>query len=37
MSSYDFLASCYDELTTDVGYPAWADYLDCLLYTSRCV
>lgn len=28
MSSYDFLASCYDELTTDVGYPAWADYLE---------
>lgn len=28
MSSYDFLAGCYDELTTDVGYPAWADYLE---------
>ena len=23
-----FLAGCYDELTTDVGYPAWADYLE---------
>ncbi len=28
MSSYDFLASSYDELTTDVGYSAWADYLE---------
>lgn len=28
MSSYDFLAGCYDELTADVGYPAWADYLE---------
>ena len=28
MSSYDFLAGCYDEVTTDVGYPAWADYLE---------
>ena len=28
MSSYDFLAGCYDELTYDVGYPAWADYIE---------
>ena len=27
MKSYDFLAGCYDELTTDVGYSAWADYI----------
>ena len=27
MRSYDFLAGCYDELTTDVGYSAWADYI----------
>ncbi len=28
MASYEFLAGCYDELTTDVGYRAWADYLE---------
>ena len=28
MSSYDFLAGCYDQLTYDVDYPAWADYLE---------
>jgi len=28
MSSYDFLASCYDELTYDVDYSAWADYIE---------
>lgn len=27
MNSYGFLAGCYDELTTDVGYSAWADYI----------
>lgn len=27
MSSYGFLASCYDGFTTDVGYAAWADYI----------
>ena len=27
MSSYDFLAGCYDRLTYDVDYAAWADYL----------
>lgn len=26
MSSYGFLAGCYDQLTYDVGYAAWADY-----------
>lgn len=28
MSSYDFLAGCYDELTYDVRYTAWANYLE---------
>lgn len=28
MSSYDFLAGCYDGLTYDVDYPAWADYIE---------
>lgn len=28
MNSYDFLAGCYDEFTTDVGYAAWADYIE---------
>ena len=27
MASYDFLAGSYDALTTDVGYPRWADYI----------
>jgi ubiquinone/menaquinone biosynthesis C-methylase UbiE len=27
MSSYDFLAGCYDRLTYDVNYAAWADYV----------
>ena len=28
MASYEFLAGCYDELTTDVGYRSWAGYLE---------
>ena len=28
MSSYDFLAGCYDALTYDVDYSAWADYIE---------
>lgn len=28
MSSYEFLAKSYDELTTDVRYALWADYLE---------
>ncbi len=27
MSSYEALASCYDEFTTDVEYSRWADYI----------
>ena len=27
MRSYDFLAGCYDKLTYDVDYAAWADYI----------
>ena len=28
MSSYDFLAGCYDQLTYDVDYVSWADYIE---------
>ena len=28
MSSYHFLAGCYDQLTYDVAYPNWADYIE---------
>ncbi len=28
MSSYGFLAGCYDQLTYDVNYTAWADYVE---------
>lgn len=28
MSCYDFLAGCYDALTYDVPYAAWADYIE---------
>lgn len=28
MSAYGFLAGSYDELTEDVNYPAWADYVE---------
>ncbi len=28
MASYEFLAGSYDELTTDVDYARWADYLE---------
>ena len=28
MSSYSFLAGCYDRLTYDVDYSAWADYIE---------
>ena len=28
MSSYDVLAGCYDRLTYDVDYSAWADYVE---------
>ena len=28
MSSYDFLAGCYDRLTYDVDHAAWADYIE---------
>ena len=28
MESYEFLAGCYDQLTADVRYRAWADYLE---------
>ena len=28
MSSYGFLAGCYDRLTYDVDYSAWAGYIE---------
>lgn len=28
MASYEFLAGCYDELTADVRYERWADYIE---------
>jgi len=28
MSSYGFLAGCYDQFTADVDYAAWADYIE---------
>ena len=28
MSSYEFLAGCYDRFTYDVDYAAWADYIE---------
>ena len=28
MSTYNFLAGCYDRLTYDVDYTAWADYIE---------
>lgn len=28
MTSYEFLAGSYDDLTDDVGYPRWADYIE---------
>lgn len=35
MNSYDFLAGCYDELTYDVDYPAWADYIQAQLRRQK--
>lgn len=34
MGSYEFLAGCYDALTTDVGYAGWADYME--KHFARC-
>ena len=34
MASYEFLAGCYDELTGDVGYRQWADYIE--RHFARC-
>ena len=28
MNSYSFLAGCYDQLTYDVDYSSWADYIE---------
>ena len=34
--AYEFLAGCYDELTTDVGYARWADYLERHFARAKC-
>ena len=36
MDSYQFLAGVYDELTDDVRYEKWADYLEKLFRKARC-
>ncbi len=36
MSSYGFLAGSYDDLTGDVPYEAWADFLERNFCTARC-
>ena len=35
MASYEFLAGCYDELTADVRYERWADYIEKHFGRSR--
>lgn len=35
MSGYGFLAGCYDQLTVDVNYPRWADYMEKQFARSR--
>ena len=35
MASYELLAGCYDGLTADVDYEAWADYLERQFRRSR--
>ena len=34
--AYEFLAGCYDQLTTDVGYTRWADYLEKHFKKAKC-
>lgn len=34
--AYEFLAGCYDALTTDVGYARWADYLEKHFKKAKC-
>lgn len=36
MESYSFLAGAYDELTEDVRYERWADYLEKLFRSAQC-
>lgn len=36
MASYEFLAGCYDELTVDVRYDRWADYLERQFARAKC-
>lgn len=32
--TYDALAACYDDMTADVDYPAWADFIEALFAGS---
>lgn len=34
--TYDALAACYDDMTADVDYPAWADFIEALFAGSPC-
>ena len=34
--AYEFLAGCYDALTTDVDYACWADYLERHFASAKC-
>ena len=36
MESYSFLAGAYDELTTDVRYEQWADFLERQFKKAKC-
>ena len=34
-ATYDALAGCYDAMTEDVNYPAWADFLEKLFRREK--
>ena len=34
-STYNSLSACYDDMTRDVNYPAWADYLETLFAREK--
>ncbi len=34
-STYNSLSACYDDMTRDVNYPAWADYLEALFAQEK--
>lgn len=33
--TYDALAGCYDDMTEDVNYPGWADFLEKLFSRGK--